>query len=121
MVRQRELSSTLAHVSPPRTVVEDTVLDLCAAAADDATVIGLLTLSIPGRTNPRKLNRALDRRRQIAHRSLINDILAEAAIGVQSPLEHRWIKQVERPDRLPAPIRPFGYTGQLGSCRNCKV
>jgi hypothetical protein len=70
-------------------------------------VIDFLTLSIPRLTNARKLKRALDRRVRIAHRSLINDIVAETAIGVQSPLEYRWIKQVERPHRLPAPTRPY--------------
>jgi hypothetical protein len=54
------------------------------------------------------LKRALDDcRRRIAYRSLINDILAETAMGVQSPLEYRWIKLVERPHRLPVPIRPY--------------
>jgi hypothetical protein len=42
----------------------------------------------------RKLQRILDRRGRIPHRSLINDIVAETAIGVQSPLEYRWIKHV---------------------------
>jgi hypothetical protein len=50
-------------------------------------VIGFLTLSIPRLTNARRLKRALDRRGRIAHRSLIDDIVAETAIGVQSPLE----------------------------------
>ncbi|HJV13151.1 MAG TPA: hypothetical protein VJ625_04590 [Propionibacteriaceae bacterium] len=33
--------------------------------------------------------------------------MAETATGVQSPLEFRWIKQVERPHRLPTPTRPY--------------
>jgi hypothetical protein len=108
VVRQRDVSRpSRSLVAPPRSVIEDTVLDLCAAAADDAAVIGFLTLSIPRLTSARRLKRALDRRGRIAHRSLINDVLAETAIGVQSPLEYRWVKQVERPHRLPIPIRPF--------------
>jgi hypothetical protein len=37
---------------------------------------------------------------------MINDLLAETAIGIQSPLEYRWIKLVERPHRLPVPSAP---------------
>ena len=108
VVRQRSASRPSGSLtSPPRTLVEDTVLDLCAAAIDDAAVIGLLTLSIPRLTSARKLKRALDRRVRIAHRSLMNDILAETEMGVQSPLEYHWIKLVERPHRLPTPTRPY--------------
>jgi hypothetical protein len=57
-------------------------------------------------TSASKLKRALDRRGRIAHRSLITDIIAETAIGVQSPLEYRWIRLVERPHKLPVPTRP---------------
>ena len=108
VVRQRAAarpSGSLA--SPPRTLVADTVLDLCAAAEDDAAVIGFLTLSVPRLTSPAKLRRALEHRGRIAHRALITDIVAETAKGVQSPLEYRWIKQVERPHRLPPPTRPY--------------
>jgi hypothetical protein len=72
-------------------------------AARDRAVIGFLTLSVPRLTNSRRLARALERRTRIAHRRLI----AETAIGVQSPLEFRWIKEVERPHRLPIPTRPY--------------
>jgi hypothetical protein len=70
-------------------------------------LFGLLTLSIPRLTNSRRLARALERRSRIAHRRLIADIVAETAIGVQSPLEFRWMKQIERPHRLPIPTRPY--------------
>jgi hypothetical protein len=108
VVRQRaEARPSRFLGSPPRTLIEDTVLDLCAEAADEAAVIGFLTLSIPRLTSPAKLRLALERRARIAHRSLMNDILAETAIGVQSPLEYRWIRHVERPHRLPVPTRPY--------------
>ena len=108
VVRQRPKGRPSRFLaSPPRTVVEDTVLDMCASAANEAAVIGFLTLSIPRLTSPGKLRRALERRTRIAHRSLISAILAETANGVQSPLEYRWIEQVERPHRLPVPTRPY--------------
>ena len=74
---------------------------------NEAAVIGFLTLSIPRLTNSRRLAPALERRSRIAHRRLIADIVAETAIGVQSPLEFRWMKQIERPHRLPIPTRPY--------------
>lgn len=126
VVRQRATarpSGSLA--SPPRTLVADTVLDLCAAAEDDAELIGFLTLSVPRLTSPAKLTRALERRGRIARRALITDIVAETTDGIQSPLEYRWIKHVERPHRLPVPTRPYpmpsggvadGAYGSSGSC-----
>jgi Transcriptional regulator, AbiEi antitoxin len=106
VVRQRpEARPSRFLASPRRTVVEDTVLDMCASAPNEAAVIGFLTLSIPRLTSPGKLRRALERRARIAHRPLIRDILAETKNGVQSPLEYHWIKQVERPHRLPVPTR----------------
>ena len=94
---------------------------------NEAAVIGFLTLSIPRLTNSRRLARALERRSRIAHRRLIADIVAETAIGVQSPLEFRWMKQIERPHRLPIPTRPIdclpgrlptGHTKNFGSYSN---
>jgi hypothetical protein len=108
VVRQRSTARpSRSLAAPPRTLTEDTVLDLCAAASNEAAVIGFLTLSIPRLTNSRRLARALERRSRIAHRRLIADVVAETAIGVQSPLEFRWIRQVERPHRLPVPTRPY--------------
>jgi hypothetical protein len=106
VVRQRSTARpSRSLAAPPRTLIEDTVLDLCGAASNEAAVIGFLTLSIPRLTNSRRLARALERRSRIAHRRLIADVVAETAIGVQSPLEFRWIKQVERPHRLARPYQ----------------
>jgi Transcriptional regulator, AbiEi antitoxin len=108
VVRQRSTARPPGSLtSPPRTLIEDTVLDMCSAASNEADVIGFLTLSIPRLTNSSRLARALGRRSRIAHRGLIADIVAETAVGVQSPLEFRWMKQVERPHRLPIPTRPY--------------
>jgi hypothetical protein len=82
VVRQRpEARPSRFLASPPRTVVEDTVMDMCAAAANEAAVIGFLTLSIPRLTSPGKLRRALERRVRIAHRSLISDISPRPRTG----------------------------------------
>jgi hypothetical protein len=91
--------------SPPRTTVEDTVLDLC----DDGTAgqaIGWVTQAVQSRrTTVRQLRRALQRRRRAHHRRLLQDLLGDVAAGVESPLELRYLRDVERPHGLPAADR----------------
>jgi hypothetical protein len=87
--------------SPPRTTVEDTVLDLC----DDGTAgqaIGWVTQAVQSRrTTVGQLRRALQRRRRSHHRQLLEDLLGDVAAGVESPLELRYLRDVERPHGLP--------------------
>lgn len=54
----RSNSSTGA---PARTLVEDTVLDLCAGAESEADVLGYLTTATQRHTTPRRLAAALAR------------------------------------------------------------
>jgi very-short-patch-repair endonuclease len=87
----------------PRTRVDDTVLDLVAAASDfdhayawisRAVSRNLVTASV--------LRAALTRRTRIRWRAWLNDSLAEAADGVLSSLELRYFRDVERAHGLPA-------------------
>ena len=90
---------------PLRSLVEDTVLDLCAAEDNPSTVAHLLTTSCLRQTSPVRLRQGLSRRRRTGNRKLIEEILSEAADGVRSALELRWVRNVERPHQLPAPTR----------------
>ena len=100
--------------APPRTPVEDTVLDMCAEATTEGEVVDVLTKASQRLTTHRRLQAALGRRQRIPHRRLITSVLAEVADGVRSPLEHRWIRDVERPHALPVPRRQFRLpSGQL--------
>ena len=87
--------------SPPRTTVEDTVLDLC----DDGTAgqaIGWVTQAVQSRrTTVGQLRWALQRRRRARHRQLLEDLLGDVAAGIESPLEFRYLRDVERPHGLP--------------------
>ncbi|WP_375431942.1 type IV toxin-antitoxin system AbiEi family antitoxin domain-containing protein [uncultured Friedmanniella sp.] len=87
--------------SPPRTTVEDTVLDLC----DEGSVgmaIGWVTKAVQSRrTTVPQLRRALRRRHRVRHRGLLEELLGDVADGVESPLELRYLRDVERAHRLP--------------------
>lgn len=93
--------------APPRTLVEDTVLDLCSRTSSEAEIVDLLATATQRLTTPGRLRAAVDRRSRLAHRSLITDVLADVAQGARSPLEFRWISNVEKPHSLPAPRRQY--------------
>jgi hypothetical protein len=87
---------------PPRTLVEATVLDLVdmAARVDDA--IGLVARACQRRlTTPPRLLDAVRRRRNLRWRGLIIGALRDVAAGVQSLLELRYLRDVERRHGLP--------------------
>jgi hypothetical protein len=87
--------------SPPRLTVEDTVLDLCAAATQ-SEVVGLLTRAAQLRiTRPQRLMAALQSRTRQRHRRLIGSILGDVADGAESPIELLYLNDVERAHQLP--------------------
>jgi hypothetical protein len=91
---------------PPRTMVEETVLDLAQAAADFDDVIALLARACQRRlTMPVLLRQSLDARSRSRWRAEIREALADVASGVHSPLEHRYLRHVERAHGLPAADR----------------
>ncbi len=88
--------------SPPRTGVEDTVLDLCDATTPFRAV-GLVTDAVGARrTNAAQLRAALDERRRARHRRLLTEVLEDVALGAESPLELRYLRDVERAHGLPS-------------------
>jgi putative AbiEi antitoxin of type IV toxin-antitoxin system len=91
--------------APPRTTVEDTVLDLCATAPA-ADVVGWATVAVQRRkTTPARLLRALERRRRHPRRVLLQALLADVAVGAESPLEIVYLRDVERAHGLPPAVR----------------
>jgi hypothetical protein len=87
--------------SPPRLTIEDTVLDLCAVATE-GNVVALLTTAVQRRkTTPRRLLASMNERSRYKHRRLVADILGDVAAGAESPLEMRFLHDVERPHGLP--------------------
>ena len=91
--------------SPPRTSVEDTVLDLCRQATE-SWVIGLVTQAVQSRlTTPARLLKRMDARKKLSHRALLLKLLRDVADGAETPLELGYLRQVERPHGLPEGTR----------------
>jgi hypothetical protein len=90
----------------PRTTVEDTVLDLIAAARTFDDAYGWIAQAV-GRqlTSPQSLSKALAARRRIRWRGWITAAIEDAADGVHSPLERHYVHGVERAHRLPTAQR----------------
>jgi very-short-patch-repair endonuclease len=91
---------------PPQTTLEDTVLDL-AARADTAEAAVAWPIAACQRrlTTAARIVSALDERGRIRWRRDLTEAVTEARAGVHSPLELRYLRQVERKHRLPGGIR----------------
>ena len=94
-------------LDPPRTRVEDTVLDLAdLPGSKPAEVIDLVLRACQRRlTTADRLTAHLDRRLKIRHRALLTDLLADVVAGVLSALERRYFRGVERGHQLPRGTR----------------
>jgi hypothetical protein len=86
----------------PRTTVEDTVLDLIAAARTFDDAYGWISAAVGRRlTTPELLEKALATRSRMRWRGWVTAALQDAADGVHSPLERRYVRGVERAHGLP--------------------
>jgi hypothetical protein len=97
-------------LTPPRTRVEETILDLIDAADTIDEVIGWLTRGIGrGLTVQGKVRAALARRGRIRWRAELTEFVSDDMIGVLSVLEFRYHRNVERPHGLPVRKRQFWF------------
>jgi len=88
--------------SVPQTLLEDTVLDLTEGCAREDDVVGWLTRACQRRlTSPERLKSAVARRARLRHRRLVQEVLDQAATGVASALERRYVRDVQRAHGLP--------------------
>jgi len=86
----------------PRTSVEDTVLDLVAAARTFDDAYGWISAAVGRRlTTPELLGKALATRSRMRWRGWVTAARQDAADGVHSPLERRYVHGVERAHGLP--------------------
>jgi hypothetical protein len=93
-------------LQPPRTRLEDTVLDLAEAEPTATGAVGwILTACASRRTTPDRLLRAMDGRLRMRRRTMLLAALGDARAGVASLLEHGYLHRVERPHGLPAGVR----------------
>ena len=97
-------------LTPPRTRVEETILDLIDGADTVDEVIGWLTRGIGRRlTIHGKLRAALAGRGRIRWRAELTEFLSADMFGVESVLEYRYSRNVERPHGLPVRKRQFWF------------
>lgn len=90
----------------PRTSPEDTVLDLVNAARSFDEAYSWICRAVGcGATLPVLLREALGRRSRIRWRDWLTDALTEKDAGIDSPLERRYVRDVERAHGLPAARR----------------
>ena len=91
---------------PPRTRVEETTLDLITVAAGFDEAYGWLCRATGRRlTTAGRLTAAVTARSRMRWRGEILDALSEIDEGVQSNLERRYVRDVERAHRLPTARR----------------
>jgi len=106
-VASRRHLPTLRHPAavPPRTRVEQTVLDLVDQAGDIDEVVALITGACQRRlTTAVRLAQAAGARPRLRRRALVGDVLHEVRAGVLSPLERRYY-HIERSHGLPTGVR----------------
>lgn len=87
---------------PAQTRVEETVLDLVEEASRVDDVVGLLTRACQRRlTTAARLREWAGKRKKLRWRALVTDVLSDVVAGVQSALERRFLRDVERAHGLP--------------------
>jgi hypothetical protein len=107
-IHYSERASEAVHPArrPPRTRIEETVLDLWESAPSLDDAVSWLTRGLGRRlTTQDKLRRAAQARSRLRHRGLLAELLSPDAVGQHSILEHRYVRDVERPHHLPAGTR----------------
>jgi hypothetical protein len=91
---------------PPRTRVEETVLDLTQAARTFDEAFDWLCRGCGGRfTTPDRILEAMALRKKVRWRAELTAALAEVAGGVHSVLELQYVRHVERAHGLPSARR----------------
>ena len=91
---------------PPRTRVEETVIDLTQTARTFDEAFHWLCQACGGRlTTADRLQMALSQRKKARYRNELISSLTAIGDGVHSNLEYRYVRSVERPHRLPIACR----------------
>ena len=105
----------LEHSNPPRTSVEETVLDLTQTAANFDDVCGWVTRAIARNlTDESRLRVAIRQRTRLRWRADLHELIAAAASGDHSVLEYRYDRDVERAHGLPEAVRQACFAGPDG-------
>lgn len=96
---------------PPRTNVEETVLDIASSQTRADAVVGVLTNACQRNlTTQSRLIAAAALRKKLRWRALLGEVLSAKADGVESVLEWRYLQDVERAHVLPTAQRQMRTT-----------
>jgi hypothetical protein len=111
----RAVEAVQPDSNPPRTSIEETVLDLTQTAASFDDVCGWVTRAFArDLTDEGRLRAAMRERAKLRWRPDLYELIAAAASGDHSVLEDRYDRDVERAHGLPEPIRQAPFTGPDG-------
>ena len=103
---------------PPRTKIEETVLDLTQTAATFDDVCGWVTRAFArDLTDEERLRAAMMARTRLRWRADLHELIVAAAGGDHSVLEFRYHRDVERAHGLPEPDRQVPFTTPAGRQR----
>jgi predicted transcriptional regulator of viral defense system/very-short-patch-repair endonuclease len=88
--------------APPRTRIEETVLDLTQLARTFDDALGWACAACGGRlTTPQRIAMAMSQRAKLRYRDALRLALDDITGGAHTVLEHRYLHDVERPHGLP--------------------
>ena len=111
----RAAEAVLGGSRPPRTRVEETVLDLTQSAKTFDDVCGWVTRAIARElTDEARLNAAMSARLRLRWRADLRELIVAAAGGDHSVLEFRYHRDVERAHGLPDSARQVAFTTRNG-------
>jgi hypothetical protein len=111
----RALEAVQGHTYPPRTKIEETVLDLTQTAVTFDDVCGWVTRAFArDLTDEAGLRKAMSARTKVRWRADLGELIAAAADGDHSVLEYRYDRDVERAHGLPEASRQVPFTGPGG-------
>ena len=111
----RVTEAVQANTYPPRTRVEETVLDLTQTAKTFDDVCGWVTRAIARElTDETRLNAAMSARLRLRWRADLQELIVAAAGGDHSVLEFRYHRDVERAHGLPESVRQVPFVTPAG-------
>lgn len=100
-------------LSPPRTMIEETVLDLTQAADEFDDAFSWVSRACQRElTLPTLLRMRMDLRKKMRWRTELSEALGDVGAGVHSALEFRYVRDVERAHHLPGAKRQARVTRQ---------
>ncbi len=103
MVIRRRRVMPMCFGRIPATNAADTLIDIAATSGDVDEVVRLAREALR-HVHIAYVRKVLEERQRLRHRSLLTEILGAVEAGIESPLEYRYRRDVERRHRLPRSV-----------------